>query len=135
MNPDDPAVQKLREAAEAALQHAYCRYSKFPVAAAVLSTAGEIFAGCNVENASYGLTMCAERSAIFQAVARGHRQFKAIVVVTPTAQPTPPCGACRQVINEFSPEAEIFSFGRDNTAERFQMSELLPHAFGPQNLD
>ena len=125
----------LRAAATAAAGRAYAPYSRLRVGAAGQTADGRVVTGCNVENASYGLTMCAERSAIFQAVAKGHRQFKAIVVVTPTAQPTPPCGACRQVINEFSPEAEVFSFGRDNTAERFQMSELLPRAFGPRNLD
>src|SRR5256885_11555939 len=110
------------------------RYSKFRVGAAVLSDDGEIFAGCNVENASYGLTMCAERNAIFQAVAQGLRKLKAIVIVTPTNTATPPCGACRQVINEFGPEAELFVFGTGNVAQQFKLSDLLPNAFGPENL-
>ena len=134
MNPAGPEVQEMRQAALTALKSAYCPYSKFPVGAAVMTENGEIFAGCNVENASYGLTMCAERNAIFQAVAKGHRNLKAAVVVTPTAQPASPCGACRQVINEFGPDADIFLFGQDNIAKHFKMSELLPAAFGPPNM-
>lgn len=134
MKTGDPVVQEMRTAARAAMRRAYCKYSKFRVGAAVLMADGKIFSGCNVENASYGLTSCAERNAIFQAIAQGHRELKAVVVVTPTAKLTPPCGACRQVINEFNPHAEIFLFGRGNTAQRFKLSELLPRAFGPENL-
>lgn len=124
----------MRAAARAAMRNAYCRYSKFRVGAAVLSAEGEIFAGCNVENASYGLTSCAERNAIFQAVAKGARSLTAVVIVTPTKSPTPPCGACRQVINEFGPNAEVFLFGRGKTGTKFKLSKLLPRAFGPLNL-
>lgn len=124
----------MRTAARAAMQNAYCRYSKFRVGAAVLTADGEIFAGCNVENASYGLTMCAERNAIFQAVAKGARSLTAIVIVTPTKSPTPPCGACRQVINEFGPNAEVFIFGRGKNGQKITLSKLLPRAFGPLNL-
>jgi len=134
MNADDLIVREMQVAAEGAMKNAYCRYSKFRVGAAVLSDDGQIFAGCNVENASYGLTMCAERNAIFQAVAQGARKVKAVVIVTPTETLTPPCGGCRQVINEFGPEAEIFVFGSGNTARHFKLSELLPDAFGPENL-
>src|SRR2546423_7969456 len=99
MKPDDSVVQEMRVAAEAAMRNSYCRYSKFRVGAAVLSADGEIFAGCNVENASYGLTMCAERSAIFQAVAKGalskDRKLKAVVNVTRAEELTAPRGACR----------------------------------------
>ena len=124
----------MRNAAREAFRNAYCPYSKFPVGAAVLTSEGEIFTGCNVENAAYPVTMCAERNAIFQAVAKGHRNFKALVVVTPTVKPTPPCGSCRQVMNEFSPSAEVFIFGEDDAGKQFKMSELLPHAFGPLNM-
>ena len=134
MDSGDGIVQKMRVAAKAAMENAYCRYSDFRVGAAVLMGGEDIFVGCNVENASYGLTMCAERNAIFQAIAKGHRDLKAVVVVTPTEEATPPCGACRQVINEFNPEADIFIFGRDDAGQQFKLSELLPHAFGPQNL-
>ena len=139
MERDDLIVQKMRGAAEAALKNAYGRYSEFCVGAAVLTEAGEIFAGCNVENASYGLTMCAERNAIFQAVAAGalseQRKLRAVVVVTSAEKLTAPCGACRQVIYEFCEEADadIFIFGASN-AGSFKLSVLLPGAFGPKDL-
>src|SRR5438477_2466678 len=139
MKMDDLVVQEMRVAAETAMNNAYCRYSKFRVGAAVLTEGGEIFAGCNVENASYGLTMCAERNAIFQAVAAGalseQRKLKAVVVVTLAKKLTAPCGACRQVIYEFCEEADadIFIFGTKG-AESFKLSTLLPHAFGPKDL-
>lgn len=134
MESDDLVVGEMRVAAEAAMNNAYCRYSKFRVGAAVLADDGQIYSGCNVENASYGLTMCAERNAIFQAVAQGGRKLKAVVIVTPTDKATPPCGACRQVINEFGPEAEIFVFGSGNVAQRWKLPDLLPDAFGPADL-
>jgi len=140
LKADDDIVQKMRAAAEAAMKNAYCRYSNFSVGAAVLSEDGKIFAGCNVENASYGLTMCAERNAIFQAVANGSlskdRKLKAVVVVTPKEKLTAPCGACRQVIYEFceKADADIFIFG-GNHSGAFKLSELLPDAFGPEDLD
>jgi cytidine deaminase len=134
MRSDELIVEEMRKAATAAMKNAYCRYSKFRVGAAVLTGEGEIFAGCNVENASYGLTICAERNAIFQAVAKGGRNLTAIVIVTPTKLPAPPCGACRQVINEFGPNAEVFLFGKGKAGTKFKMSKLLPRAFGPRNL-
>ena len=139
MKADDLVVGEMRVAAEAALKNAYGRYSKFLVGAAVLTEDGEIFAGCNVENASYGLTICAERNAIFQAVAKGaitkERKLKAVVVVTPTDKLTPPCGACRQVIYEFCEEADadIFIFGATRSGS-FKLSALLPEAFGPKDV-
>ena len=139
MKVNDEIVQKMRAEAEAAMKNAYCLYSDFRVGAAVLSEEGEIFAGCNVENASYGLTICAERNAIFQAVAKGaiskERKLKAVVVVTPAEKLTPPCGACRQVIYEFceQADADIFIFGANKTGS-FKLSALLPEAFGPKDL-
>src|SRR5438045_2744720 len=139
MKPDDAVVKKMQKAAEAAMKNAYCRYSDFFVGAAVLCDDGQIFAGCNVENASYGLTICAERNAIFQAVAKGaiskERKLKAVVVVTPAEKLTPPCGACRQVIYEFceQADADIFIFGANKTGS-FKLSALLPEAFGPKDL-
>lgn len=135
MSPTDPQVEKMREAAREAMRNAYPEYSDFAVGAAVLTGTGKTFVGCNVENASYGLTMCAERNAIFQAIAQGQRDLKAVVVVTPTEKPTTPCGACRQVINEFNPDADIFCFAEGNVVRQFKLTELLPHAFGPRNLD
>ena len=139
MEPDDLVVGEMRVAAEAAMNNAYSWYSSFRVGAAVLTADGEIFAGCNVENASYGLTICAERNAIFQAVAKGaiskDRKLKAVVIITATTKLTPPCGACRQVIYEFCEEADadIFIFGGDNVAS-FKLSALLPEAFGPKDV-
>lgn len=130
----DAVIQKMRAAAEAAAQKAYCPYSKFPVGAAVLTEEHEVFVGCNVENASLGLTMCAERNAVFQAVAKGHRKILAVVIVTPTSAPTPPCGACRQVINEFGNQAEVFSFDKDGNVQCSRLDQLLPGAFGPDSL-
>src|ERR1043165_3695794 len=130
----------MRAAAEAAMANAYCAYSGFRVGAAVLCENGEIFGGCNVENASYGLTMCAERNAIFQAVAKGELskdvKLKAVVIVTPKEKLTAPCGACRQVIYEFCEEADadIFIFGANNKSGSFKLSALLPEAFGPKDV-
>jgi cytidine deaminase len=129
-------ISELVSAARGAATGAYCPYSRFSVGAAVLTGAGEIFSGCNVENASYGLTICAERSAIFQAVARcgGRLSILAVAVYTPTAAPTAPCGACRQVINEFGPEARVISVCDGPEVLESLVSTLLPNAFGPANL-
>ncbi len=131
-----PGDDELIAAARRAASHAHCPYSQFPVGAAVLTDGGEIFAGCNVENASYGLTICAERNAIFQAVAHGRRPLliRVVVVFTPTEVPTAPCGACRQVINEFGPDAEVVSVCSGKAVIRKRLAELLPDAFGPANL-
>lgn len=112
---------------------AYCPYSKFRVGAAILTENG-IQGGCNVENASYGLTSCAERNAIFAAVGAGAREIKAVVVYTPTPSATSPCGACRQVINEFGPGAEILCVCDGAEEIRVKLDGLLPGAFGPKNL-
>jgi cytidine deaminase len=127
---------ELADAARRAAARAYCPYSRFPVGAAVLNDRGEMFTGCNVENASYGLTICAERNAVFQAVAQGQGRLviQAVVVYTPTPQPTAPCGACRQVINEFGPDAEVISICDGTAVIRSRMGLLLPDAFGPGNL-
>lgn len=133
MNADAPEVKKMRDAALAALENAYCPYSKFPVGAAVLTENGKIFAGCNVENVSYGLTICAERSAIFQAVAKGYHSVRAVVIVTGTDRPTPPCGACRQVIHEFNSRADVFVFAKDQDFAHFKLPQLLPEAYVSTN--
>ncbi|RUL86460.1 cytidine deaminase [Tautonia sociabilis] len=131
---DDEMIGRLIDAARRASASAYCPYSRFPVGAAVLGEGGEIVAGCNVENASYGLTICGERNAIFSAVARGERSIRAVVVFTPTPRPTPPCGACRQVIHEFGPGAEIISACEGPEVLRHRLADLLPGAFGPHDL-
>jgi cytidine deaminase len=136
MEIDEPTRANLIAAARQAAGQAYCPYSRFRVGAAVLTDRGEIFSGCNVENASYGLTICAERNAIFQAVARSQAPvvILAVVVFTPTDLPTAPCGACRQVINEFGPEAYVLSVCDGEEVIEIRLSELLPRAFGPANL-
>src|SRR3954467_866901 len=133
--PLTPAlVRRLESAARAAAKASYSPYSKFRVGTAVLAGSGKIYAGCNVENASYGLCNCAERTAIFTAATAGERKIKAVVVYTPTPTPTMPCGACRQVINEFGAEAAVISIC--NSAKRIEttLPSLLTEAFGPENL-
>ena len=115
-------------------KNAYCESSEFPVGAAVLTDTGEIYTGCNVENASCGLTSCAERNAIFQMVAQGGRRIRAVVIYTSTKNPASPCGACRQVINEFGPHARIVSVCKSQKRINTTLNKLLPHAFGPANL-
>ncbi|MEJ1971508.1 MAG: cytidine deaminase [Lacunisphaera sp.] len=132
--PTSAQLRKLKAAAKTAAARAYAPYSKFHVGAAVLTNSGKIFAGCNVENASYGLCNCAERTAIFSAVAARERKLQCVVVYTPTPTATAPCGACRQVIHEFGPTARVISFcaGRDRIDTT--IGALLPAAFGPSNL-
>ena len=105
---------------------AYAPYSNFHVGAALIGKDGRIFTGCNVENISYGLTICAERNAVFAAVAAGCREFKKIVIATDTKQPASPCGACRQVLAEFSPDLEILLTNFQGKSVTFSLSELLP---------
>jgi len=134
---DIPAavIDDLKRQARDAARHAYAPYSSFAVGAAVLADDGRIHAGANVENASYGLSMCAERAAIFQAIARGARRIRAVAVYTPTKAVTTPCGACRQVIAEFGAEVQVVCFADGATGEqRYSIGELLPQAFGPANL-
>jgi cytidine deaminase len=121
---------KLVEAARAAMQHAHAPYSHFKVGAALLTTKDEIFSGCNVENASYGLTNCAERTAIFSAVAKSGPELaiKAIAVVNDQNVPCSPCGACRQVIYEFGPEATVV-FQNARGWKESHITELLPDGF------
>ncbi|HUH93033.1 MAG TPA: cytidine deaminase [Casimicrobiaceae bacterium] len=120
----------MKRLARDAAERAHAPYSAFPVGAAVLGESGTIHVGANVENASYGLSMCAERSAIFRAIAEGERKIRAVCLYTPTAAASTPCGACRQVIHEFGPDALIVCCcDAENAERRYALSELLPEAF------
>jgi cytidine deaminase len=119
---------RLLRAARAAAKNAYAPFSKFKVGAAVLTAKGRIFSGCNIENSSYGLTICAERVAIFKAVSDGQYEIHALLVYADTPKLTPPCGACLQVISEFSENPEIvLSNGR--STKTYHLRQLLPHGF------
>lgn len=135
MKPSATLAARLERLARRAAQSSYSPYSKFAVGAAVLAGSGKIYAGSNVENASYGLCNCAERTAIFSAAAAGERKIKCVVVYTPTPVATPPCGACRQVINEFGPQARVVSVCDSKDRIETTLDALLPAAFGPGNLD
>jgi cytidine deaminase len=131
---NDDRIEELIALAKEASAKAYCPYSKFRVGAAVQTTSGEVYTGCNVENASYGLTICAERNTIFHSVAEGKKSIAAVVIYTPTKTPSAPCGACRQVINEFGPKARVICACDSPQRIDKPLSELLPDAFGPRNL-
>jgi len=119
-------------AAQKALGNAYAPYSNFRVGASLLCSDGRMFTGCNIENASYGLTNCAERTALFKAVSEGAASFDTIVITAEKAAPWP-CGACRQVLNEFSPNLRVLISWNGGHLEETCLSELLPHGFGPDS--
>jgi len=123
-----PEERALVDSARAAAERAYCRYSGYAVGAAIVSESGRIFSGCNVENASYGATMCAERSAIFGLVAAGERKITKICVYAPGEPLAMPCGMCRQVIAEFCLDAPVLVAGPGGALRR-SFAELLPEAF------
>lgn len=129
--PDPDTYQDLITAATAARVRAYVPYSGFQVGAALLGESGNIYAGCNVENVSYGLSSCAERNAIFRAVAEGERRFTAVAVVTGAATPTPPCGACRQVLLEFAVNGDMdVALATLSGQHRLtRLATLLPESF------
>ena len=121
-------MNDLRNAAEAARARAYAPYSGFHVGAALETEEGSIVTGCNIENASYGLTICAERSAVAAAVSGGHRRFVRLALVSDAPEPIAPCGACRQVLAEFGPELLVESYAGTRTAT-WTIRELLPASF------
>lgn len=121
--------KELVEAAREVRERAYAPYSNFQVGAAVRTKQGKIYTGCNVESASYGLTVCAERVAIWKAVSEGEKDFEEIAVVVDTEELTPPCGVCRQIIWEFCGDVPVILANLKGDAETVQMSELLPRAF------
>jgi len=125
----DEAVARLRDAARVAAANAYAPYSGFRVGAACIGNDGRIHCGSNVENASYGLTICAERNAIFQAVAAGQKKIRALLVYTPTPEPVTPCGACRQVICEFGDGIRVICCCDGTDVREFMSGDLLPDRF------
>jgi cytidine deaminase len=126
---DEAKWEALRAAALTAQAHAYAPYSGFAVGAAVLTRSNETFVGCNVENASYGATLCAERNALSSAVAAGERELVALAIVTDATEPTPPCGICRQFLSELGTNLLIRSYAPSGAFEEHGLAELLPHAF------
>ena len=119
----------LIAAARTAREHAHAPYSNFRVGAALRAKSGRIFTGSNVENATYGLTVCAERVAVFKAISEGERGFDAVAVVADTDRLTPPCGACRQILWEFCGDAEVILANLQGKVERYRLSELFPKPF------
>ena len=124
-------IDRLVAESKAAMEHAYAPYSSFRVGAAVLGASGRMYSGCNVENASYGLSVCAERVAIFKAVSEGEKQIEAIAIANSSGKPAFPCGACRQVMAEFAPDGMEIYLVSDEGVEKHTLAELLPHAFKP----
>jgi cytidine deaminase len=125
----------LRDAAAEARERAYAPYSGFAVGAALVSRGGQVFTGCNVENASYGLSLCAERSALAAAITSGAREYVALAIVAPGPTPASPCGMCRQVLSEFPPGFPVRCYTPEGTVLETSVAELLPHPFGPGHLD
>jgi len=124
-----PDRDRLVAAARAARENAVAGFSGFKVGAALQTPDGSIITGCNIENATYGLTLCAERVAMFKALSEGHRSFTSVAVVADTADPTPPCGACRQILWEFGGNLEVFLANLTEHKGTFTMKELLPLPF------
>ena len=116
-------------AARRARRHAHAAYSGFKVGAALETATGIIITGCNVENATYGLTVCAERVAMFKALSEGHRKFRSVAVVADTEAPTPPCGACRQILWEFGGDLEVILGNLTSETGSYRMRDLLPVPF------
>ena len=127
-------ILELIDQAQSAYRQAYVPYSHYPVGSAVLFSSGKIYSGCNVENASYGLTVCAERNAIFQAIAQGERELKGIAIAVPTIGYPSPCGACRQVIREFAMDCPVFLVNGQGKTKITTLKTLLPDSFGPEDL-
>ena len=127
-------LDSLRAAALGAMSRAYAPYSNFRVGAALQDNDGRVFVGCNVENASFGGTICAERAAIAAALVAGSRSFDRLVVATEATEPTPPCGVCRQVLVEFAPAIEVISITAAGQEARWTLDALLPSPFTPHSL-
>ena len=120
---------ELKAAAVSMLERSYCPYSHFPVGAALECEDGTVYTGCNIENAGYSATVCAERTAVFKAVSEGHRRFKRIVVAGRSDSPCVPCGECRQVLSDFAPELEVICLDKSGNELALSLADLLPHSF------
>ena len=127
--------QALVDAARAARKHAVAPFSNFAVGAALETADGTVVTGCNVENATYGLTICAERVALVKALSEGHRRFSRVAVVAATDSPTPPCGACRQMLWEYGGDLEVILANETAVTARHRLGALLPHPFDARLLD
>ena len=125
---------ELVEQARSAQQRSYSPYSNFRVGAALQGASGKVYQGCNVENASYRVTTCAEQAAIASAVASGEQQFTRLAIIADSDGPAAPCGACRQTLVEFAPDLEIYSVGRTGATQRWNINELIPMAFTRKSL-
>ncbi len=135
VNPEkESSYRKLLDAAIKASEMSYCPYSDFPVGAALLTAEGKVFTGCNVENASFGGTICAERTAIIKAVSEGYKSFKAIAIHCKKLSGKWPCGMCRQFICEFGLNIDVVILNTDGALEWRSLEELLPGHFGPESL-
>ena len=126
--------EKLVALAKEAMKHAYAPYSQFQVGAALLAKDGRVFTGCNVENASYGATNCAERTAVFKAVSEGCREFEAIAIVASSGDHIPPCGICRQVLAEFMPEGKVILDSDEKGMVTYLVRELIPLGFTAKDI-
>ena len=126
--------EELKAAAVTMLDRAYCPYSHFAVGAALECADGTVYTGCNIENAAFSPTICAERTAVAKAVSEGHTDFVRIVVAGRCESFCVPCGVCRQVLREFAPDMEIICLNSKGEEQVFTLSELLPHSFGPEFL-
>ena len=126
--------KELVAMAKEAMKNAYAPYSGFQVGAALLAKDGRVFTGCNVENASYGATNCAERTAVFKAVSEGCREFEAIAIVASSGDLVPPCGICRQVLAEFMPEGKVVLDSEEKGMVTYLVRELLPCGFGSKDI-
>lgn len=140
LGSDSPVIEQelyacLLELAKLAAYQSYSPYSKFPVGAAALAEDGRVFLGCNVENASYGGTICAERTAIVKAVSEGVKEFRAIAIDCPKAKNLWPCGICRQFISEFGASIDIVSLAENGEVQKMSIEKLVPRMFGPSALE